>query len=96
MLTSRQRAALRGMANEMPAIFQIGKGGINENLVTQVNEALEARELIKVSVLKTAPEEVRTLGQELCTLCGAQLVAAIGGKLIIYKQSREHQVIFLA
>ena len=54
-MTSKQRAYLRSLANTIDAIFQIGKGGISDNLISQLSDALEARELIKVSVLETAP-----------------------------------------
>ena len=54
MLNSKQRAALRGMANRLPAIFQIGKGGVGEQMVRELKDALEARELIKITVLETA------------------------------------------
>jgi len=53
MLTGKQRSYLRSLANSIEPIFQIGKGGINDNMIKQFNEALEARELIKVAVLKT-------------------------------------------
>ena len=52
MLTSKQRSYLRGLANSIPAIFQIGKGGIDENVIKQFGDALEARELVKASVLR--------------------------------------------
>ena len=58
MLNSRQRAQLRGMANSLDAIFQIGKGGINDSLIKSIDEALEARELIKCRILETAPDSV--------------------------------------
>lgn len=53
MITTKQRSYLRSLANKMDAIFQIGKDGLNDNLLKQIDDALEARELIKISVLKT-------------------------------------------
>ena len=64
MLNSRQRAQLRGMANSLDTIFQVGKGGINEQLIKQVAEALEARELIKLRVLETSPVTSREAADE--------------------------------
>lgn len=60
-MTSKQRAYLRGLANTIDAIFQVGKSGISDNLISQLSDALEARELIKISVLETAPANARTI-----------------------------------
>lgn len=60
-MTSKQRAYLKSLASTTSAIFQIGKSGISENTIKQINDALEARELIKITVLETAPEDVKTL-----------------------------------
>ena len=57
-MTSKRRAYLRSLANNIDAIFQVGKNGISDNFINQINDALEARELIKISVLETAPEEI--------------------------------------
>ena len=65
MLTSKQRAKLRGLANQMETILQVGKGGIQDALVKQVDEALTARELIKLRALETAPDSPRQIaGQD--------------------------------
>lgn len=61
MLTSKQRSYLRGLANNIPAIFQVGKGGIDDNTIKQFDEALEARELVKASVLKNSLYTARKL-----------------------------------
>ena len=55
MITAKQRAFLRGLANGIPAVLQIGKEGVNENIIQNLAQALEARELVKVSVLETSP-----------------------------------------
>ena len=65
MLNSRQRAQLRGLANSLDTIFQIGKGGVTENTVKQVDDALEARELIKLRVLETSPVSSREAADEI-------------------------------
>ena len=64
-MTSKQRAYLRGLANNITAIFQIGKNGINNNLIKQIDEALEARELIKITVLETSPDTAKVFGIEI-------------------------------
>ena len=95
MLTSRQRAYLRGISNGIPAIFQVGKGGVNENQAKQISEALEARELIKVSVLKNADADAREISSELAEMIDADVVQVIGNKFILYKESRENKSIVL-
>lgn len=89
MLTSKQRAYLRGLGHVQSAIFQIGKGGINDNMVEQLSDALEARELIKITVLETAFMSARTACEELCERLGAEPVQCIGNKLVIYRQSSD-------
>ena len=64
-MTSKQRAYLRGLANKIDAIFQVGKNGISDNLIMQVNDALEARELIKLNVLETSPEDIQEIANTL-------------------------------
>lgn len=95
MLNSRQRAQLRGMANSLDAIFQIGKGGVGEQLIKQVNEALEARELIKLTVLETSPMKARECADTVAEATGSDVVQVIGSKFILYKQSRENKQIVL-
>ena len=95
MLSSKQRAYLRGLANTIPAIFQIGKGGINENLIDQLNDALEVRELIKVHVLDNSLMDVRDTCHEIAALTQSESVQVIGGKFVLYKQSRENRNIVL-
>lgn len=91
MLNSRQRAQLRGMANGYETIFQIGKGGIGEQLIKQVNEALEARELIKLRVLETAGITSRMAADEIAELVDADVVQVIGTKFILYRQASEKE-----
>lgn len=89
MLTGKQRSYLRGLANPIDAIFQIGKSGINDNLVRQVEEALEARELIKIHVLESAEGDVRELCEALCERTGADPVQVIGRRFSIYRPAEE-------
>ena len=95
MLNSRQRAQLRGMANSYETIFQIGKGGINEQLIKQVDEALEARELIKLRTLENSPETSRTAADEIANQVGADVVQVIGSRCILYRESKDNKTIKL-
>lgn len=90
MITSKQRAALRGMANTMETIIQIGKGGINENVQAQADEALEARELVKLRVLETAPVTAREAAQLLAETAGADIVQVIGTRFVLYRRNEKH------
>ena len=95
MLNSRQRAQLRGMANDFETILQVGKMSISENTIKQVDDALEARELIKMSVLETCPLTSRQVADELAKAVKADVVQVIGRKFILYRQSRDNKTIKL-
>lgn len=95
MLTGKQRSYLRGLANNINPIFQIGKGGVNENTIKQFNDALEARELVKATVLKNALAETRDVCEEIAKATGAEIVQIIGNKFVLYKESKENKVIEL-
>lgn len=88
MITSKQRAYLRGIANGIDPIFQIGKGGVSDELLTQLAIALEARELIKVHILETALLETKTAANEIAASLKAEPVQAIGSKFVLYKQAK--------
>ena len=94
MINSRQRAYLRGLANTIPALYQIGKGGINENMIKLINDTLEVNELIKVHVLSNS-SDVRELCNELATATNAESVQVIGSKFVLYKESVENKTIKL-
>ena len=87
MFTSKQRSKLRSMASTIQPVMQIGKGGISENLIHSLSEALEARELIKVTVLDTAEEDADTIAQNVADLLHAELVTVIGKKAVFYRRS---------
>ncbi len=95
MLTSKQRAKLRGMANTIPALYQIGKDGITENMVKQFADALEAKELIKVHVLENALMDTREAAEMSAEAVGADTVQVIGSKFVLYKPSKENPQIEL-
>ena len=86
-LTSGQRAYLRSVAADAPTIMQIGKGGITENIVLTVSDALEARELIKMSVLDNSEYTAREAAEALAEATNATVVSVIGRKLILYRRS---------
>ena len=94
-MTSKQRAYLRSLANSVTAILQIGKNGINDNLIKQVDDALEARELIKVSVLETAPEEKRILAEDLASSTNSILVQMVGNKITLYRARKKNSKIVI-
>lgn len=95
MLTSKQRAYLRGLANGVDAIFQVGKNGVSPELRDTVDLALEARELVKISVLDNnliGPKEAAGI---LADRTGADVVQVIGNKFVLYRQSTKKPVIVL-
>lgn len=94
-MTSKQRAYLRGLANKLDAIFQVGKNGLNENLIKQVDDALEARELIKLSVLETAPEDNTSVANELASKTNSVLVQIVGNKVTLYRAKKKNSKIIL-
>ena len=87
MLTSKQRAYLRGLANTEKAIMQVGKDGIGENLVKTVSDALEARELIKLTVLENCMESPREAANALAEATDSDVVGVVGRKIILYRES---------
>ncbi|MFX0559094.1 ribosome assembly RNA-binding protein YhbY [Tepidibacillus infernus] len=89
MLTGKQKRYLRSLAHHLDPIFQVGKGGVNENMVKQINEALEARELIKVSVLKNSLEDADEAAAAIVEGTNAELVQIIGHTIVLYKESKE-------
>lgn len=95
MLTSKQRAYLKGHANTMEPILQVGKGGITDTVIQQVNEALEARELIKGTVLKNSDFTARLAADELAAACGADVVQVIGNKFVLYRRKRRESIYIL-
>ena len=95
MITTKQRAYLRGLANTIEPIFQIGKSGISNNLIKQIDDALEARELIKISVLETAPDNVRNLGEEIAQNTNSICVQTIGNKITLYRARKKDAKIIL-
>ena len=90
MITGKQRAKLRKMANQIQALYQIGKDGITENVMAQLDDALEARELIKVHILDSALLETRETADEIAARLGAEPVQSIGSKFVLYRRSEDN------
>ena len=87
MLNSKDRAKLRGMANTIQPIFQVGKGGTSENLIIQLTDALEARELIKITVLQNSDETPREIAEAIADEVSCDVVQVVGSKITLYKPS---------
>ncbi len=94
-MTGKERAGLRAMANTVQPIFQIGKGGISDTMIEQIGLALDARELIKITVLETAEISAREASDQLCQALGAQPVQCIGRKITIYRRNEKEPKIEL-
>lgn len=95
MLTGKQKRHLRSMAHHLTPVFQIGKGGMNENLVKHVEEAIEKRELLKVNLLNNCDEDAREVGAQLAQGSGSELVQVIGKTIVLYKESKDYKTIVL-
>ncbi len=87
MITTKQRAHLRGLGNALEPVMQIGKEGLTENSFDAISALLEARELIKIKVLATCPQRAREVCDVLCEKVGCDPVQVIGSMVIVYKVS---------
>lgn len=90
MITSKQRASLRAEANSLDAILQIGKGGISENLLKQLDDALEAREMIKIRVLETSLLSAKEACRLICENIDAEPVQCIGTKIVLFRRNKKN------
>ncbi|MGE5629091.1 MAG: ribosome assembly RNA-binding protein YhbY [Solirubrobacterales bacterium] len=95
MITSKQRSYLRSLANTISPIFNVGKDGISDAFIKQVEDALEAREILKISVLGNSGIKAREASEVLCEAIGCEGVQAIGNKLVLYKKSSKNPKIEL-
>jgi RNA-binding protein len=95
MLTGKQKRFLRSKAHHMDPIFQVGKGGVNDNMIRQISDALEARELFKISVLQNCEEDKTVVAEQLAKGTGAEVVQIIGNTIVLYKESAEKKQITL-
>lgn len=92
MLTGKERSKLKALANDLQAIFQVGKGGITQNLVNDLSAALEAKELVKVTILKASGQSGREIIEELASALRAEPVSAVGNKVLLYRYSHKENV----
>ncbi len=90
-MTSKQRAYLRSLASQIDTIFQIGKGGISDEMCNQISNALDARELIKLRVLDNAEYLPREAAEEIAAAVGAEVVTVIGTKFVLFRVSSKEK-----
>lgn len=95
MITSKQRAALRKLANPLDTIFQVGKGGINDDMLKGISDALEARELIKLRVLDNCDYSPKEAANEIADAIGADVVSVVGSRFVLYRESEKNKRIEL-
>lgn len=91
MLTGKQKGFLRSEAHHLKPIFQVGKVGVNENMIEQIGEALEKRELLKVSILQNCVEDKDTVAEQLSEGTKSDIVQIIGNNIVLYKESNENK-----
>ena len=94
-MNSKQRAYLRSLSNHIVPIFQIGKIGIGENLIKQLNDALKARELIKIKVLENIDLPIKDIAEEISLQTNSIIVQIMGNKITLYKRRKENPKIIL-
>lgn len=87
MITTKQRAFLRGLGNALDPVMQIGKDGMTDNVLNGVNLLLEARELVKIKMLKNCDEDIKELAEKIAKAIGAEVIQVIGNIFILYKKS---------
>jgi RNA-binding protein len=95
MITGKQKRFLRSEGHHIKPVFQVGKAGVNKNLIKQVAEALEARELIKLSILQNCEEDKEEVAKSIAVGAKAEVVQIIGKTIIFYKESKENKKIDL-
>ncbi|MGX8699790.1 YhbY family RNA-binding protein [Caproiciproducens sp.] len=95
MITSKQRAFLRSLANEIDTILMVGKSGVGPDVVKQADDALTAREILKGKVLETSPVPVRDTAERIAAETGSQVVQVIGSKFVLYRRNEKEPKITL-
>ncbi|OLS03338.1 ribosome assembly RNA-binding protein YhbY [Tissierella creatinophila] len=95
MLTGKQRSYLKSLAHNLDPLFQLGKNGLSDNFIKEVDVALENRELVKINILNNNMLEAEEVSRELVETLGAEFVQNIGNKVIIYRESEENKEINL-
>lgn len=95
MITGKQRAYLKSLAHNIDPMLQIGKNGLSEGLINQIDELLENHELVKINVLQNAPEEAEEVVDYIIENTNSEFVQLIGSKFTIYRESKENKSIEL-
>lgn len=95
-LTSRQVKQLKSEAHHLSPIFQVGKNGVNDNFIEQIDDVLEKRELIKISILQNCLEDKDTIAQQISEGTKGHIVTVIGNTIILYRESKENKKIDLS
>ena len=95
MITPKQRAYLKGLANSLEPVFQVGKGGVNDAQVAQIDDYLRVHELMKIKVLDNSLYSAKEAAGEIAEKINAEVVQVIGSKAVLYKQNPEKPVIVL-
>ena len=88
-MTTKQRAYLKSLAMKIDSIFQIGKSSMSPGLTEAISEALEARELIKISVLNNCADDPRELAEIIAERTRSQIVQVIGKKIVLYREGKD-------
>ncbi|MGI6315999.1 MAG: ribosome assembly RNA-binding protein YhbY [Christensenellales bacterium] len=94
-MTGKQRAYLRGLANNLEPLMQIGKERLTQGQIQQLQLLLEYHELVKINILRNADTDTKEAAEALRAATGAEIIQQIGNKLVLYRQSKEHQTIRL-
>lgn len=95
MLTSKQRAYLRSISNDIDTILMVGKGGISNEIIKQADDALVAREIIKGRVLETAGVSPRDIANKIAEQTGSEVVFVIGSKFVLYRKNKKESKLIL-
>jgi RNA-binding protein len=93
MLTTKQKVFLRSLAQTEKPLFQIGKDAISDNLIMTVNNAFRTHELIKITVLKNAPEDIKEIAFDLARLTRSEMIQVIGRQIVLYKKAKEPKIL---
>lgn len=91
-MTTKQRSKLRSLAQNIEPVGQVGKGGLSENMISGLSDALEKRELVKITVLNNAEDDISDTAAELAEKLGAEVVCVIGHKVVLYRLSHKENV----
>lgn len=94
-MTSKQRAFLKKLASNLPAIFQLGKNGITDIFINELEHAISARELVKIHVLENSDEDVKEAAREIANRTNSEIVQIMGGKITLFRQIKEKSKINL-